>query len=70
MQTKRGELEFFKLLFLAAMLNVPSFMLNYLQNLNPDQLFCRAILVEDLKFHQFAEWIEMEIKKRLYNRDS
>ena len=63
MQTKRGELEFFKLLFLSAMLNIPSFMLNNLKKLNPEQLFCHAILVEDLKFHQFAEWIDKEIKK-------
>ena len=64
MKVKRGELEFFKLLFLAAMLNIPQFMLNHLQRLNPEKLFCRAILVEELKFHQFAEWIEKEIKKQ------
>ena len=70
MKLKKGELEFFKLLFLAAMLNIPQFMLNYLQKLNPQDLFCRAIFVEKLKFHQFAEWIDMEIKKQLYSRDS
>lgn len=70
MQVKKGELEFFKLLFLSAMLNVPSFMLNYLQKLNPEQLFCKALLVENLKFHQFSEWIDMEIKKQLYRRDA
>ena len=70
LQVKKGELEFFKLVFLSAMLNVPSFMLNYLHRMNPEQLFCRAILVENLQFHQFSEWIDMEIKKQLYRRDA
>lgn len=36
LKVKKGELEFFKLLFLSAMLNVPSFMLSYLQKINPE----------------------------------
>ena len=49
--------------FMAAMLNVPHFMLNYLKKLNPDNLYRRAKIVENLQFNQFHEWIEMEIKK-------
>lgn len=67
---KRGQREFFKVTFMAAMLNVPQFMLSYLNRLNPDELYRRAIIVENLKFNQYSEWIDMEIKKQMYRRDS
>ena len=52
------------------MLNVPDFMLNSLMKLDPNNLFKRAKLYEQLNFNQFAEWIEKEIQKQLYRRDS
>ena len=45
---KRGEREFFKMIFLSTMLNVPHFMLEHLLKLDPDVLFRKAKVVEEL----------------------
>lgn len=50
-KSKKGEREFFKVTFMAAMLNVPHFMLNHLKRLNPDDLYRRAKIVEELSFN-------------------
>ena len=57
----KGEQEFFKLLFLSAMLNTPHFMLDSVTNLCPFKLYERAKYIEKLQFNQFAEWIDKEI---------
>jgi hypothetical protein len=68
--TMQGEKQFFKLLVLSQVLNMPDFMTECLLSVSPDQMFRQAKLADGLEFHQFHEWIESHMKRVLYNVDN
>lgn len=69
-EEQTGEQEFFKFLFLSAMLNIPQWMLDCVQDLNHYELYMKAKYDNQLHFHQFAEFLDQEILGHLYKRDN
>lgn len=60
----QGEKEYFKLLWLANMLNTPDVLVDNIALLDARELY-REVLKDGKKFHQFQEWIENRIKRSL-----
>lgn len=60
----QGEKEYFKLLWLSNILNTPDVLVDAVAMLDARELY-REVLKDGKKFHQFQEWIENRIKRKL-----